>query len=539
MTLLSPFQQGIQLLSENNVAAARELLLSVRAEGGADAAAAARFLAYIDQSERRFSAAITTLLSSLEELGEDAASLAQLAELYMTLGKGTDAIAAAERALACEPDNAVTALNLTIWRSNYSDKPTEIKAAFEAWSAQFLTRSNTRKPLRSSRTTQHEEQHQDNAVIRIGYLSGDLSNHPVRYFIEPYFRAHDASRFDIHALMTGQEDEISTLLREWVPCWHNVERLEDDALVDYIRGLKIDILVDLSGHTEASRMGVFAARAAPVQVTWWGFVHTLGMPEIDYRLTDWVTCPQGSEAYYTESLCRMRCLTAYAPPVNCDNQYPAPWHRNQYVTMISLNHSRKISDAALDAWCDILNRNPNSGLIIVTAETSDTGIQEHFLPRLEGTSFPMDRVSAVPRLTLLEFMNVAAVADFALDSFPVSGGVTTLHALWMGLPVLALSPPVGIAMQSYSANTLELVGLNECVVQSVPELINRASQWIHQPSDIDALRDTIRPSLINSPFMDHAARVKELETCFDEMWRRFKMGGTVSGIDSETLRPSV
>ena len=88
--------------------------------------------------------------------------------------------------------------------------------------------------------------------------------------------------------------------------------------------MEIDILVDLSGHTEASKLEVFAARAAPVQVTWWGFVHTLGIDEIDYRLTDFETCPPGAEAHYTEALCRMACLTAYAPPVNCEDQYPSP-----------------------------------------------------------------------------------------------------------------------------------------------------------------------------------------------------------------------
>ena len=170
--------------------------------------------------------------------------------------------------------------------------------------------------------------------------------------------------------MTGDEDEISQVLKTWVPHWHNVKTLDDSALLSLIRSLEIDILVDLSGHTEASRLEVFVARAAPIQLTWWGFVHTLGIKEIDYRLTDFQTCPSGVEAHYTEALCRMQCLTAYAPPVNCENQYPSPWQSNGYVTMISLNHTRKISEATLDCWQNILALNPNSGLIIVTSDTS-------------------------------------------------------------------------------------------------------------------------------------------------------------------------
>ena len=131
----------------------------------------------------------------------------------MALGKGPEAISAAERSLEVEPDNAVTALNLTIWRSNLSNEPREIKPAFEAWSSRFLSAPDNSNPLGKQRVSGRAA----HARIRIGYISGDLSNHPVRYFIEPYFRTHDASRFDVHAFMTGQEDDISGVLKEWVP----------------------------------------------------------------------------------------------------------------------------------------------------------------------------------------------------------------------------------------------------------------------------------------------------------------------------------
>ena len=188
--------------------------------------------------------------------------------------------------------------------------------------------------------------------------------------------------------------------------------------------------------------------------------------------------------------------------------------------MISLNHTRKLSPAALDCWRNILIQNPNSGLIVVTSEATETEVHNDFTPRLIDWGFPMDRVSVVPRLSMLEYMNVASVADFALDSFPVSGGVTTLHALWMGLPVLSMAPNNAIAMQTYSGNTLRLVGLDECVTHSQQEVVARATEWIRNPALIDALRARTRSSLVTSPFMDHETRVRELEGCFQEMWRR-------------------
>lgn len=514
---LTPFQSAIKLLYDDNSVAARVALSQIWIKGGSNAADAARYIARIDSSEYRYGDAIAILEASLEKFGDDALTLASLSELYMNTGLYDSAISAAKRSLKRKPDNAITALNLTIWQSNYEVCPARIRSAFEQWSAKFV------EPLSSGPCAPAAGQLADvnGRPLRVGYISGDLCNHAVRYLIEPYLARHDTFRFEIHAFMTSEEDEISYLLRQSVPHWHNVKALDNAALLGLIRELKIDILVDLSGHTEGSRLEVFAARAAPVQVTWWGFVHTLGMAEIDYRLTDYEICPEGTEANYTEALCRMKCLTAYAPPVNSDTQYPSPWKSNNYVTMVSLNHTRKISNIALDSWRSILEKNPNSGLIIVTNEPTEAAVADSFIPRLKDHRLPLDRVSAVPRMSMAGFMNIASVADFALDSFPVSGGVTTLHSLWMGLPVLTFKPENAIAIQTYSGNILREVGLDECVTSSPQELVSRASCWMQNPNLIDNLRSKTREKLVSSPFMDYDHRVRELEACFSEMWRRF------------------
>ena len=138
MASLTPFQEGIRLLSEGNTVEARRTLFAVWESGGSDAARAAGFVAHIDKGDRRFSNAISILESSLEKLGDSAPTLAQLAELYMTMGDHQKAIDAASRSLEEVPDNAVTALNLAIWRSNYTDSPSAIKTAFERWSDRHM-----------------------------------------------------------------------------------------------------------------------------------------------------------------------------------------------------------------------------------------------------------------------------------------------------------------------------------------------------------------------------------------------------------------
>ena len=263
MAGLTPFQQGVKLLYEGDAEAARRTLFALWEGGGSDAANAARYIALIDKNQRRFSDAIALLESSLEKFGQDAATLAQLSEFYMTMGHHLRAMDAATRSLEEEPNNAITALNLAIWNSNYATEPLAIKAAFEQWSAGYIEPPVSAVPLQVA--TQKFDA--PDSPLRIGYVSGDLGNHPVRYFIEPYLKLHDASQFEIHAFMTGDEDEISQVLKEWVPHWHNVKALDDSALLSLIRSLEIDILVDLSRHTEASRLEVFVARAAPIQLT--------------------------------------------------------------------------------------------------------------------------------------------------------------------------------------------------------------------------------------------------------------------------------
>ena len=147
----------------------------------------------------------------------------------------------------------------------------------------------------------------------------------------------------------------------------------------------------------------------------------------------------------------------------------------------------------------------------------------------------MDRVKAVPRLTMLQFMRLGSIADFALDSFPISGGVTTFHSLWMGLPVLAIRPKQAISIRSYSANTLEHLGLHECIVDNPTELVERASKLITKQTIIDDLRSKTRERLLKSPFMDHQSRVRELEKCFSEMWRRYVCGEPIQSFNSQTL----
>jgi protein O-GlcNAc transferase len=502
--------KAVQLLQKGQHDLARQALEILHQKSDSESCTAVRYLAHIEALNNHFEKAIALLAQAHIDFGPEPKVLTQLAEYNMKSGDYDRAIGYANQSLQLMPNNPVLRLNLASWLSSRLDDPTKIRQIFEDWCHDYLPHPPPYPPLILRPLTKGRR-------LKIGYLSGDLKNHAVRYFIEPYFRHHDRKQFEVHAFMTLKPDTISDILRGQVEHWHEVEKLSNDALLEKIQQLGIDVLVDLSGHTQGHRLEVFAQRAAPVQVTWWGFVQTLGLRQMDYRLTDSLHCPPTTDAHYTEKLLRMKCFTAYAPPLNSEQLFPSPRKLNGYVTMVSMNHSRKISQQALLCWRDILIQNPTAALLIVSNERTESGANVLYAERLRALDMPMTRVAISPRLSMLNFMHLASIADFALDSMPISGGVTTFHSLWMGLPVLTLAPPEPIALRSYTANILKTIGMDECVANSLSEYGERASQWIQNPEVLDRLRLQCRPLLQQSPFMQHAERVRELEALFTEL----------------------
>ncbi len=515
MTTFSPsleLLQAIQLIQNNqDDAAIQKLRLIIDNQSQHKHEALISLLYCLNKKNKKLEA-IDILLQALKTAPDNAGYMSFLAQFYMDLGFYDEAIHFAERTLTIEPDNQIVALNHACWKANRTSDQLEVKKLFEAWSDRFM------EPFTKAAKKIEISNWDINKRLKIGYVSGDIKNHSVQYFIEPFLALHDPSEFDLHVFMTMQGDTVTETLKQHVPHWHQVDRLNDQELFTLIRSLEIDILIDLSGHTEGSRLEVFARRAAPIQVTWFGFMQTLGMRAIDYRLTDYGACPPGAEAHYTENLYRLECMAAYQPPIIPETLHPSPYLKNGFITMLSINHSRKILDGTLHLWSEILEENPNSILVIVSIERDEDAAKLAIIPRLEQFQFPMERVSVLPRLNFDQFMNLGLVGDFSLDPFPVSGGTTTLHAMWMGLPVVSLSNQNNSAMSSSSANTLLGIGLSECVAHSHEEYKQLAASWINQPEGLNTLREKCRHSLQTSVLMDHQARVNEVELAYRNMW---------------------
>lgn len=456
----------------------------------------------------------------LEELkaDNDMALFGQSVALFH-LGQTDASAQAVER--ACE--RAPRDWRIHQWRAyvqaTRNPDPLHIRTLYEDWGRRFADPLTAQaKPLPALTPARRDATRR----LKIGYVSGDLRQHSIAFFMEPVLAHHDARQVDVHVYSTGQRDTFTERIAKLVPHWFDVADLSDADLCHLIRSHEIDVLVDLSGHTVGHRLFTFARRAAPVQVTWLGFMYTLGMQAMDYRFTDGGVSPPGSEVGFTERLFHLACMSSYIPPPNTPEIGELPQRMHGHPTLISLNNSKKVTDEMLLLWGEILAQRPTVQLILMAQEIDQDNAVQQMLPRLQRLGLPLDRVVISRQLPLDDFMTLGNLADIALDTYPISGGTTTLHALWMGLPVVALQGTE--ATSSATANTLQGLGYGEWVAQDRQTYLDKALGLIDQPERLEAHRQSVRDRMRRSVVMDYAARTSELEHAYRLMWINHLLG---------------
>ncbi|WP_334107950.1 O-linked N-acetylglucosamine transferase, SPINDLY family protein [Methylobacillus sp.] len=459
-----------------------------------------------------------------------------LAITYFYLGRHEEARAFIDHAAEMQPDNATYALDRANIHSITKPDPALKRQLYETWGQRFAD------PLGKNAAPFGNDRSPDR-VLRIGYVSGDMRDHAIAYFMEPVFAHHSPERVEVFVYSTSQQqDAVTARLKTLVPHWHDVGSLSDDALHSLIRKHKIDILVDLSGHTHGHRLFTFARRAAPVQATWLGYVGgTLGMQAMDYRLTDSGMDPAGSEQFYVEKLFRLNCMASYIPPANAPLEPVPPMLQGNPPTLASLNSSRKLTDQVLLLWKRILEARPDAQLLLHVQEQSVEDAVNTIEPRLVRLELPLDRIIVSPMVPMEEFMTRGQLVDIALDTFPLSGGTTSLHTLWMGLPVIAMD-----ATDAVSASTsamLKGLGLGQWVAKNEDDYVAKVLHLLDNPEQLTEHRASARRILQQSALMDYAGRCHDLEASYRRMWLNYLLGSpkflnlTTPGLaDLEQLR---
>lgn len=349
----------------------------------------------------------------------------------------------------------------------------------------------------------------------IGYLSGNLFMHPISTFVEPLLRCHDRKRFMVLVFSSaGKRDEVTDALSGLADAWFDVAGMDDAALTRLIRDEGVDLLVDLDNHTRENRLGVFARRAAPVQLMAYGMNSTSGLTAMDYRLTDAVVDPEGAEPAYTEALLRMPGLhIAYNPLVPLPGPTAAPAARRGHLRFGSFNHHGKLNRALMREWAAVMRAHPDSELLLVAIE--DMIEREDLLRTLESAGVSRERVQTTARVTQRELWQSIQSVDVALDSHPYGGGVTTALTLALGVPVWTRCGER--AVSRVSTSILRAVGLDDWICPADRPLAACTPAVLADVEALSALRLSLPGRVAASPLGDHAGQTRRYENTLYQM----------------------
>ena len=362
--------------------------------------------------------------------------------------------------------------------------------------------------------------------IRIGYISGDFRQHVMQYFIWPFLAGYDAEAFEVYVYSLGKSDQYTDFFKTLVTRWRdlseharNMERIAREIHAD-----EVDILFDLAGHTARSGLAALAWKPAPVQLSGLGYMATTGLPAVDYFVTDHYCDPEGngSEAFYVEKLLRLTSQFCYNGYTHLPRSTGTPARGRGYIQFASFNQYQKFYEPMLRAWQEIMERVPQSRLLLKNNAYSKPGVVQSAYERLRRLGFDMSRVmfEEATRDYMLRYLDV----DIALDTFPWPGGGTTCDALYMGVPVVSYYTERHSTRFTYSL--LANIGLSDLASTSLSDYVETAVALAGNLDLLDALHLELRDRMKASPVMDQERYIREMEECYRAIWNAWESENT-------------
>lgn len=452
---------------------------------------------------------------ALEIKPDYAEAYANLGSLVYDMGQQDEAMAYFRRALEIKPDlasihsNLLFAYNLQVnhVRAEALDEARSFGERAAQRAQPYSTWPSTPEPVR---------------CLRVGLVSGDLGQHPVGYFLDSVLAALSARfseklRFYAYPSAT-RFDAVSERIKGICEGWRSAVGLPDETLARLIHEDKIDILIDLSGHTDHNRLPLFAWKPAPIQVSWLGYFATTGVAAMDYLIADPWTLPEAEEPYFTEKIWRMpETRLCFTPPEMDIDIAPLPTLVNGYVTFGCFNHLAKMNDTVVALWARILKTVPCSRLFLKAKALREASEQRSVIGRFAAHGVDADRLMMEGPEVREKYFSAYHKVDIALDPFPYTGGTTSVESLWMGVPVLTLAGASFLARQG--VGLLMNAGLAEWVAVSADDYVARAVSRANDIQGLAILRSGLRHQVLASPIFDAPRFARHFEDTLRGMWQ--------------------
>jgi predicted O-linked N-acetylglucosamine transferase (SPINDLY family) len=357
--------------------------------------------------------------------------------------------------------------------------------------------------------------------IRLGYFSGDFNNHPVSTLTAELYEIHNRDKFEVHAFSFGKNtnDFMNMRIRSAVDQFHEVESLSDQEIVKLSRSLKIDIAIDLAGFTQGSRTGVFAMLAAPLQLSYIGYLGSMGADYYDYLIADKTIIPIEKQRFYKEKIIYLPHFQANdsKEKYNSDNfvrqDFGLP---NDAFVFCCFNNTYKITPETFDAWARILNNVKNSILMVFASnDVAENNLKKEIISR--GVN--ENRLFFGGQLSRSKYLARFKLADLFLDTSPYNAGTTASDALRVGLPVLTC---MGESFASrMCASILKAANLDELITNSHLEYELLAIDLANNPSKLMKIKNNLINNIASSPLFKTNEFIKNLELAYQIIYDRY------------------
>jgi protein O-GlcNAc transferase len=457
---------------------------------------------YLNQHDEGFSAS-QKALELAQNNAEQVAALMQRAIHRRELGQVREAVQDCDTAIALQPYDA----------GNYTNKllfmladPQRSAVDFRQVAHQFSEVFEA--PQREHWPTFAERNRAPWRRLKIGFVSPDLRDHAVMYFVEGLLAQLDRRQFEVFAFfLYSRGDGVTARVKCHADHFIHLAQRTPAQQAAAIREQGIDIVIDLAGHTGHNALLALASKPAPIQVSWLGYPATTGLTAMDYRFTDEVTDPADAQDQYAEQLYRLPTFfCCYRPQLrNPLWRYqpayavrPTPALANGYITFGSCNNLGKLTDEVLTLWGQVLRAVAGSHLLVEGKNLGNPVFSESYRARCQSLGIDVTRLTLIGQDRANQYLTYHRI-DIALDPFPLTGGTTTFDVLWMGVPIVSM---VGDSFRSrMGTGILSYLDRTDWLAQTPNDYVRIATELSADVQALNTLRLGLRVEVETSSLM--------------------------------------
>lgn len=393
---------------------------------------------------------------------------------------------------------------------------TPLKATWQA-------HTNTRDPERN---------------LKIGFVSADFRDHSLAFFIEPLL-IH-LSKFAELSLIgyfnSSLEDSTTQRLRGKFKYWNDITHLSDEAFANKVREDGVDILIDLSGHTSGNRLLAFARKPAPIQASWLGYLCTTGLTSIDYYFGDSSLLPAGKfDDQFTEKIVQLPANAPFLPSNVAPDVNALPAEKNGFITFACFNRPNKITASVVTLWSKLLRELPNSKMLL--GGMPEDGSYDRVIEWFANSGISRERLIFHPRSFMKNYLTLHHEVDICLDTFPSNGVTTTCHAVWMGVPTIAIN---GTSMASRGAMAvMHHVDLDSFIAEDDNDFVAKGVYWANNIKELAQVRASLR-SRFEASALNQPERIAQgLLSAFRTMWKTWCADAPVQSFEVTLPEPTL